>query len=144
MTFQGICIDVFRCFAHRRVQVIGHQGLFWLCLKNRRDWDCLHSTVRLRYGVRAVLHTDRSTDHGAATTVQQCLHPAGIHTDSLGAPAWSSAAEELRTVCEGACFLEVLKNHVDVALMDMVSGHGGDGLMVGWGELRGVFEPEWF
>ena len=42
-----------------------------------------------------------------------------------------SAAEELRTVCEGACFLEVLKNLVDVALMAMVSGHGGDGLMVG-------------
>jgi len=33
--------------------------------------------------------------------------------------------------------LEVFKNHMDVALRDMVSGHGGYGLMVGLDELRG-------
>jgi len=36
-------------------------------------------------------------------------------------------------------FLEVLKNHVDVALRDMVSGHGGDGLVVGPGDPSGLF-----
>ena len=30
---------------------------------------------------------------------------------------------------------------VDVALRDMVSGHGGDGLMVGLDDLRGLFQP---
>ena len=38
-------------------------------------------------------------------------------------------------------FLEVFKNHVDVALRDMVSGHGGGGLVVGLGDLRGLFQP---
>ena len=31
--------------------------------------------------------------------------------------------------------LEVLKNCGDVALRDVVSGHGGDGLVVGLGEV---------
>ena len=30
---------------------------------------------------------------------------------------------------------------VDVALRDMVSGHGGDGLMVGLGDINGLFQP---
>ena len=34
--------------------------------------------------------------------------------------------------------LEVLKNRVDVALRDVVSGHGGDRLMVGLGDLKGL------
>ena len=37
--------------------------------------------------------------------------------------------------------LEVFKSCVDVALRDMVSGHGGDGLMVGLDDLRGLFQP---
>ena len=37
--------------------------------------------------------------------------------------------------------LEVFQNRVNVALRDMVSGHGGDGLMVGLGDLRGLFQP---
>ena len=28
-----------------------------------------------------------------------------------------------------------------MALRDMVSGHGGDGLMVGLGDLSGLFQP---
>ena len=32
--------------------------------------------------------------------------------------------------------LEVLKNRVDVALRDMVSGHGGGGLVVGLDDLE--------
>ena len=35
--------------------------------------------------------------------------------------------------------LEVSKNCVDVALKDTVSGHGEGGLVVGLGNLRGVF-----
>jgi len=37
--------------------------------------------------------------------------------------------------------LEVSKNRVDVALRDVVSGHGGDGLVVGLGDLRGLLQP---
>ena len=37
--------------------------------------------------------------------------------------------------------LEVFKSHVDVALRNMVSGHGGDGLMVGLDDLTGLFQP---
>ena len=37
--------------------------------------------------------------------------------------------------------LQVSKNHVDVALRDVVSGHGGGGLMVGLGDLRGLIQP---
>jgi len=35
--------------------------------------------------------------------------------------------------------MEVLKNHMDVALRDGVSGYGRDGLMVGLGDLSGFF-----
>ena len=37
--------------------------------------------------------------------------------------------------------MEVFKNRVDVALRDVVSGHGGGGLMVGLEDLRGLFQP---
>jgi len=37
--------------------------------------------------------------------------------------------------------LEVFKNHGDVALWDMVSGHGGGGLGVGLGDVRDLFQP---
>jgi len=36
--------------------------------------------------------------------------------------------------------LEVFENHRDVTLRDMVSGHGGDGLVVGLDGLRGLFQ----
>ena len=35
--------------------------------------------------------------------------------------------------------LEVLKNHADVALRDMVSGHGGDVLIVGLDDFSDLF-----
>ena len=38
-------------------------------------------------------------------------------------------------------FLEVFQSRVDVALRDVVSGHGGDGRAVGPGDLRGLFQP---
>ena len=34
-----------------------------------------------------------------------------------------------------------VQNCVDVALRDMNSGHGGGGLMVGIGDLCGLFQP---
>jgi len=37
--------------------------------------------------------------------------------------------------------LEVFESRVDVALKDMVSGHGGDRLVVGLDDLRGLFQP---
>jgi len=37
--------------------------------------------------------------------------------------------------------MEVFKSCVDVALRDMVRGHGGDGLRVGLGDLSGLFQP---
>jgi len=41
---------------------------------------------------------------------------------------------------EGNCHL-AFKSHVDVALGDVVSGHGGGGLTVGLDDLRGLFQP---
>jgi len=37
--------------------------------------------------------------------------------------------------------LGVSKNHGDVALRDVVSGHGGGRLMATVGELKGLFQP---
>ena len=37
--------------------------------------------------------------------------------------------------------LEVFKKRADVAMSDMVSGHGGDGLTAGVDDLRGLFQP---
>ena len=37
--------------------------------------------------------------------------------------------------------LGVLQNHGDVALRDVVSGHGGGGLVVGHDDLSGLFQP---
>ena len=37
--------------------------------------------------------------------------------------------------------LEVFKECGDVALRDVVSGYGGDGLMVGLDDLSGLFQP---
>ena len=39
----------------------------------------------------------------------------------------------------GSPSLEVFKKHEDVALRDMVSGHGGDGLIVRLDGLSGLF-----
>ena len=37
--------------------------------------------------------------------------------------------------------LEVFKKCEDLALRAVVSGHGGDGLMVGLADLSGLFQP---
>ena len=37
--------------------------------------------------------------------------------------------------------LGMFRSHVDVALRDVVSGHGGDGLVVGLDGLSGLFQP---
>jgi len=41
----------------------------------------------------------------------------------------------------GSPSLEVLKNCGDVALRDMVTGHGWDELIVGPDDLRGLLQP---
>ena len=41
----------------------------------------------------------------------------------------------------GSPSLVVFKNSGDMARGDTVSGHGGDGLVVGLGDLRGLFQP---
>ena len=51
-----------------------------------------------------------------------------------------AVAQLLREVVQSPS-LEVFRNRVDVALRDVVSGHGGGGLMVGLGDLRGLFQP---
>lgn len=37
--------------------------------------------------------------------------------------------------------LEIFREHVDVALRDINSGHGGDLFMVGVGDFKGFFQP---
>ena len=37
--------------------------------------------------------------------------------------------------------LKVFKNHVDVALRDVASGHDGDGLTVELDDFGGLFQP---
>jgi len=37
--------------------------------------------------------------------------------------------------------VDMFKRHVDVALRDVVSRHGGDGLMVGLDDLGGLSQP---
>ena len=37
--------------------------------------------------------------------------------------------------------LEVFQSHARVALRDVVSGHGGGGLMVGLDDLGSLFQP---
>jgi len=41
----------------------------------------------------------------------------------------------------GSLSLEVFQSRVDVALRDVVSGHGGGGLAVGPADLRAIFQP---
>jgi len=37
--------------------------------------------------------------------------------------------------------LEGFRKRADVTLRDMVGGYGGDGLIIGLGYLRGLFQP---
>jgi len=45
----------------------------------------------------------------------------------------------LPTEVVGSPSLEVFKNRVDVAVRDVVSGHGADGLVIGLDDLRDLF-----
>ena len=53
----------------------------------------------------------------------------------------SEAVAQLPSEVVQSSSLEVFQNRVDVALRDVVSGHGGGGLLVGLGDLRGLFQP---
>ena len=48
--------------------------------------------------------------------------------------------EQLPREAMGSPSLEVFQNRVDVALRDVVSGHGGDGLAAGLDDLSGLFQ----
>jgi len=48
---------------------------------------------------------------------------------------------EVECIFEESPSLEMFKNRVDVVQRDMVSGRGGDGLMVGVDDLSGLFRP---
>jgi len=50
---------------------------------------------------------------------------------------WTSAA-----FCGESPSLGVVKEHGDMAVRDVVSGHGGDGLMVGLDDLGGLFQSQ--
>lgn len=55
---------------------------------------------------------------------------------------FSPRAVRQRHSCTGRSLsLEVFENCVAVALRDAVSGHGGDVLTTGRGDLRGLFQP---
>lgn len=51
------------------------------------------------------------------------------------------AVAQLPTKVVRSPSLRVLKNCGNVALRDVVSGHGGDGLEVGLGDLKALFQP---
>ena len=53
----------------------------------------------------------------------------------------SEAVAQLRREVVQSPSLEVFQNRVNVALKDVVSGHGGGGLEVGLDDLRGLFQP---
>ena len=62
----------------------------------------------------------------------------------LGKKKFSGVVRNWHRLCRKvveSLSLEVFKKCRDVALMDTVSGHAGDGLMVGHDDLRGLFKP---
>ena len=48
---------------------------------------------------------------------------------------------EVECIFEESPSLEMFKNRVDVVQRDMVSGRGGDGLVVGLDGLGSLFQP---
>jgi len=85
-----------------------------------------------------------------ATLVDIMEDTSLLHFNWLHPLYWLLLFQSVRVVVHGhrlpremveSLSLEVLKNCGDVALRDVVSGHGGDRLGVGLGELSGLFQP---
>ena len=51
------------------------------------------------------------------------------------------SSQKAMKLWQGLPRVEVFKSHAAVALRDVVSGHGGDGLTAGLGDLSGLTEP---
>jgi len=83
-------------------------------------------------GLWPILLHDR---HTASEAAQETVNGA-----IAGLPSLASSQRLPREVVKSLS-LEVFKSHGDVALKDVVSGHGGGGLMVGLDDLRGLFQP---
>jgi len=69
------------------------------------------------------------TNHATHTTHQTHIKRAEKHCHRLPKEVVESPS------------LEVSKNCMDVAMRNMVSGHGGNGLVVGLDDLSSFFQP---
>lgn len=72
-----------------------------------------------------------------STACPQCPQLSLCHllvSDRVG--AWKALPSD------GVASLEVFKNRVDVALRNVLSGHGGDVLIVRLDDLRSLFQPQ--
>jgi len=83
-------------------------------------------------GVNLLFHVSSNRTRGNGLR----LHQGRFRLEgSVGLNFW-----EPRQVVKSP-FVKVFKKHIDVALRDMISGHGGDGLMVVLDDLSGLFQP---
>ena len=69
------------------------------------------------------------------------FHPKPTCGSSSLGSGWILGKNSLPREVVQSPSLEMLKKRVDVTLRDVVSGHGGDGLMVGHGDPSSLFQP---
>jgi len=91
--------------------------------------------------VKVSLLSQVTSDRMRRNGLKLCQGRFGLSTGKVSSQKeWCCSG----TGCSGGwwshCPLEVFKSRVDVALRDMVSGHGGGGLTVGLDDLSGLFQ----